>query len=741
MIRPLSASCALAVSAVLVALASIPTNSAQAQQQPAPAPAVAPPQRPGQFFTITEPITTEVINRVRNQTQQLVGRGAKQGEEGRPILVFEIRPGQAQPGQTEFGMAHDLAEFLSTDLAGAKQTVAFVPEALSGYAVLVALACDEIVMGPEAALGPITPEGQAVKPLARDFVQILAKRKGRDPELLLGMLDKDAELLKVTTGDRQTHYVMSDRLAEFRKTHQVSDQQPAWEGGQRGILTGQRARAEGFSKRNAENRSEVAGFYNIAGQSSADDPTLDQTLNPVWIKIEGPIDATKEMFLKARIEKARQEKVNLIFFEINSEGGIDTQADNIADLIAGIKDMKTVAYVADRAKGVSSLVALACHRIVFHKDGEMGDVSRLVIGRNGQTQDLSESQVEALANTAERLAKQQGHPKAVARAMVDPDMVLFAAKDSQTGAIAYVSDADMQAEPNRYLAPEPRKDKGQILTLNAEEALGYHLASDVVDSQESLKGLFGLAGKEIRIDGPTWVDSVVATLNTDWMSWLLLIIGFSALVLELKLPGIGLPAIVSALAFLLFFWSRYLSGTADQLEILLFVVGLICLALELFVFPGFGVFGMSGILLILISVVMASHTFVWPTQEYEYRQMGQSLLQVTVILITVSGGAVMLGKYFPSLPLFNRMVLKPQPLTAEEPENVLAKPVAEGEDSLAFLIGETGRTTTVLRPTGKARFGELLVDVTADGFFIEPDSLVEVVDVQGPRVIVKRVGA
>src|SRR6185312_1407009 len=166
----------------------------------------------------------------------------------------------------------------------------------------------------------------------------------------------------------------------------------------------------------------------------------------------------------------------------------------------------------------------------------------------------------------------------------------------------------------------------------------------------------------LRMDAPTWVDSLVSLLNTSWMSWLLLFIGMFMLILELKLPGVGLPAIISALAFLLFFWGHYLGGTADQLEILLFLVGLVCLALELFVFPGFGVFGMSGILLILVSVVMASHTFVWPTQEYEYRQMGRTLFQVTIAILAVAGGAVVLGRYFPSLPLFNRMVLKPEPI-------------------------------------------------------------------------------
>ena len=100
---------------------------------------------------------------------------------------------------------------------------------------------------------------------------------------------------------------------------------------------------------------------------------------------------------------------------------------------------------------------------------------------------------------------------------------------------------------------------------------------------------------------------------------------------------------------------------------------MVCLALELFVFPGFGVFGMSGILLMLCSIVMASHTFVWPTQEYEYREMGYTLLQLTGALVAVAGGAVVLARYFPSLPLFNRLVLKPEPWTGVEPDDPLGQ--------------------------------------------------------------------
>lgn len=135
---------------------------------------------------------------------------------------------------------------------------------------------------------------------------------------------------------------------------------------------------------------------------------------------------------------------------------------------------------------------------------------------------------------------------------------------------------------------------------------------------------------------------------------------------------------------------------------------------------------------------MASHTFAWPTQEYEYREMGLTLLQLVLSLLGVSAGAVLLARFFPAIPFFNRLILKPEPWDADATADPSAKPSMDGYESLTFLIGETGRTTSPLRPTGKARFGNLLIDVTADNFFIESDSLIEVVDVQGNRVIVKK---
>ncbi len=716
---------------LLAAFGLVPGRSAG--QAPAPAEST-----PGQFFTITEPITHETYERVQAATRQLVDQKAGGVQGTRPILVFEFQPGEAAPGKSSFGASYDLATLISRELAGARLTVAYVPKPMSGYSVMPIVACTEIVMGARSTLGPITPEGDSVDQALKGPIQFLAVRKTRDPDLLLGMLDRDADLRLVRTSDKTVHYVLAERMPKFLETHHVVDDEPAWEGGRRGVLSAARAREEGFCKRTAETPAEVAGIYQIGGGAVVDDPTLGRRIQPGWIKLEGPIDALALAYMTRGLEQARQDQVNLLFIEIDSPGGSETAADGLADMIAAAKDVKTVCYVSDRALGLAALIPLACREIVFKKGARIGDVTQSITGRNGEFHELSPALISSLAKKAGLLAREMGRPEAVGVAMVDPGVEILEARDTRTGGSRLLSRTEIDAEPGRYQVTQVRKPAGATLTLSDQEAAAFGLGQVVADV-EDLKGLYGLRGQPIRVDGPSWIDSLAALLTDRYVSWLLLFIGVFMLVIEFKLPGIGLPAITSALAFLLFFWSHYLSGTADQLEIILFLIGLVCLGLELFVFPGFGIFGMAGMLLMLTSIVMASHTFTWPTKDYEYREMGHTLLQVTGVLAAVVTGAVAVGRYLPSIPLFNRLVLKPEPWISAESEIEPGRLGSEGYESLAFLIGETGRSTSPLRPTGKARFGSMVIDVTAADSFVEPDSLVEVLDVQGTRVVVKRV--
>ena len=216
MIRPSAVRHGPATWLILGLLLAVPIGSACAQTP------TVPETTPGQFFTITEPITNETIQHIRAATRQLVDKNAGEARGKSPILVFEFLPGETAPGSSEFGASFDLANLISKELGGARLTVAYVPQPLKGYAVLPVIACTEIVMAGSSSLGPITPENQTFDPAFREPVRFLALRKTRDPDFLLGMLDRDADLRLVRTADKTLHYVMAENLEEFRKGNQVN---------------------------------------------------------------------------------------------------------------------------------------------------------------------------------------------------------------------------------------------------------------------------------------------------------------------------------------------------------------------------------------------------------------------------------------------------------------------------------------------------------------------------------------
>src|SRR6185312_2282654 len=152
----------------------------------------------------------------------------------------------------------------------------------------------------------------------------------------------------------------------------------------------------------------------------------------------------------------------------NSPGGSETVSDSLADLISGIHDMTTVAYIEDRAVGLAALLPLACRDIVFKKGSRMGDVRQVISGRNGPLHDLSEGQIAGLAGKAELWARLRGHPEAVARAMVDPATEVLEAIDSKTGASRLILKSDLAADPGRYQVIRTRKEPGAVLTVEAD---------------------------------------------------------------------------------------------------------------------------------------------------------------------------------------------------------------------------------------------------------------------------------
>jgi membrane-bound serine protease (ClpP class) len=730
-------------SVVVAALVVWGSGFSKTLADPQKAAADGKPER-GLLYPIAEPITHESVEALRTAVDDYLRRATKENVE--PVLVFQFGGGTSKTGSSAFYPCSELAELLSNAFRSAQSTIAYVPESLSGYALLPVLACDEVVLGKGASLGPITPEGSPVNALAPKMVETIAQAKLRDLALLRGMLDPSADLRQVRTSDGRVAFVLAADLPEYERQHEVTSTNPAWDEGQRGVLPADRARGLDLAKLLVRNRDEIERYYGI--ELEAIDPSKAGPPTALEIVVTGPIDSTKAAHIKRQISQvvrdkldgSRESGVSLVILRIDSEGGEPEHVKEAADAIAGLGEsgIHTVAFVENQAIGFATMLALACDEIVMKQGAKIGNVSLIVSNQNGQSQ-VDPKLIPIYTQEARDLARRKFHPELLAAGMVDPELEMVAALDTQSNALVYLAPEEVAAaKPGRYVVrPDMKvKQSGKPLVMTAQIAAQTGLASETVTDFKDW--LDSRNVKKLRTAQPTWVDSLVETLNTQWMSGMLLFIGLFMLILELKLPGVGLPAILSALAFLLFFWSHYLGRTADTLEIVLFLAGMVCIGLELFVLPGFAVFGVSGILMVLASVVMACHTFIWPTTEYEFREMGWTVSKLAMTIVAVTVGVAILSKFLPSFPLFRRMILSPQ--SADTPGGLAGKPVdLDTSGPLTYLLGERGRTTTVCRPSGKARFGEQLIDITADGFFIEAGTPVEVVEVRGSLVIVKKV--
>ena len=239
---------------------------------------------------------------------------------------------------------------------------------------------------------------------------------------------------------------------------------------------------------------------------------------------------------------------------------------------------------------------------------------------------------------------------------------------------------------------------------------------------------------------PTWAESIARFLNTGWLTFFLISIGLIALGVELMAPGIGVGGLTSLLCFSLFFWSRFAVGTSGWLEVMLFVLGLVFIACEIFVIPGFGVAGLGGIGLLLGSLVMASRRVLVPENAEQLSSLGYDVLTVTGAFAGFVIALLLLSNYIGEIPGLSRLTLKPPALegvAASEATDMSNEPMLPGWQRVSE--GDVGTTMSPLRPSGKMQVDDFMVDVVTEGDFVDSGQNVRVIGKQGSRVIVRPV--
>jgi membrane-bound serine protease (ClpP class) len=248
---------------------------------------------------------------------------------------------------------------------------------------------------------------------------------------------------------------------------------------------------------------------------------------------------------------------------------------------------------------------------------------------------------------------------------------------------------------------------------------------------EALYELIGVPGSDVVTLEPSAPDRIVSVITGAAVTSLLVLVGLAALYLEITSPGFGVPGTIAIIAFLIIFLGGALLGTVGSLEIILFLLGIVLLVVEIFLIPGFGVTGISGIVFMISALVLSRQEFVIPRVPWQWDIFLSNLRNVGFGFVGSLVLLVFLLRIFPRTPGLKRLIL-------ESNQDTLAGYTVQSAESSALLTGRRGNAVTALRPAGKAEFeGEILV-VETDGEFIEAGAPVEVIEVSGNRIVVRR---
>ena len=482
----------------------------------------------------------------------------------------------------------------------------------------------------------------------------------------------------------------------------------------------------------------------IATQQAAqadDEPVGHEIERAALIQIDGPIGPRLQAFLDRKLDEARANEVDLVILKIDSPGGYLHTTNEIVDRIRDLPWADTVAYIPREALSGAAIVALACDEIVMHPSARLGDAGPIFQGEDALFRHAPQKVRSDLAVRVRDLAEAKGRSPALCESMIDLNVIVHEVQHRETMERRFMSDNEIEstgeADSWEKLAPVFESREDTFLTVTGTRAVELGLADSEAEALEDLRDRYGWSG-DLLILKPTAVDTTVFVLNLPAITFLLLIIGLIALYVEFSAPGIGVGGLVALLCFALFFWSRLLGGTAGWLEVILFLAGVTFVLTEIFIIPGFGIAGISGLLLMSASVLLASQDFVIPNSP---RQVETTLTAVSVLAgscVAFIVIAIVMTKYMGYLPVLNRLALEPpsgEGLAFHEND----RKSEASADEYTVAVGDWGIAESTLRPAGKATFAEKFVDVVTDGSFIDQGQQVRVIEVSGNRVVVRAV--
>lgn len=697
------------------------------------------PRKDGLFITVPNPIKADTHELVRRKIADAVQRQQRKLS----TIVFDFNPDELPSGTSSFGVSLDLAKFIRRlQLGGEPElprltTVAYVHKAVTRHSVLPVVACSEIVFSSDGSLGDV-PREEAQEAEVRTAYREQAKYHPSQ-DVILRLLDPTLALKRVKMLTGEERIASEATLAGWKKDGKdyvvVNDNRRLPEPG-RSLIDAETAREIGLAQAIYESRGELVEALGLSRRSLTEDWLIDRTPVPWRLEVRGPLDGGKVQSLERRIKAAVGRNANFIILQLESEAGDIRHVGALASQLRTLKDntgvhpVRTVAYVPPgKTLGAATFLALGCSEIVLGKDAVLADFRYLKDEDRALVRDMIVP-----------LAKSQGYPPLLFQATAQPDLTLVRVKPRAEGGAStqLVTEPEFTADQR---SATPRWNAfgrilpadGHLLRIASDLAREWQIvAAGDLDTLDALYNYLGLDADHVRVSRDDYLDRVAEFFREPWVNFILIMLGVIGLILEIKMPGTTIPGTVAAICFVLFFWAYSFVGEFTLLAVFLFLLGLIMIAVEIFIVPGFTFVGLTGIVLVLASLGLVTLDR-WPTTSQDWVNLGGTLTTFGFSVVAAVIGAITLAYYLPSLPYANRLVLRP-PTDLPEGEVTSSYPSVP-----ARLLGAVGVSVTTLRPAGKAQFGDDFLDVIAEGDFVEPGKRVQIVEIEGNRIVVKEV--
>jgi membrane-bound serine protease (ClpP class) len=422
--------------------------------------------------------------------------------------------------------------------------------------------------------------------------------------------------------------------------------------------------------------------------------------------LEGEVSNAQTAFLRRSLKQAESAGASAFVIEMNTPGGALQAAVDILQLLLKAR-IPTYTWVNTNAGSAGALIALGTDHIYMTPVSAIGAAAPVSSEGADIPETLNMKVVSYFSGYFRSAAAAKGRNPALADAFIDKS------KEFKIG--------------NEVLKPA-----GTLLTLSAQEAVRKFdgrplLADGIADSIAQLKAEAKLSGETVRL-APSGFERLAQWITV--LAPLFLIAGIAAAYMEFKAPGFGIAGIISIACFAIFFFGHYIAGLTGFEVIAVFALGALLVATELLLFPGTAVLALVGMALMLGALLFAMiDRFPGDPWIPSPEQLVRPALNLGIALVLSAVAIMLLARFFPSLPIFRRLVLA----TTESIGPSLEPKPATG---LAVRPGMTGVARSILRPAGKAEIDGMLVDVVTDGEFLDAGAPVRVLAVEGSRVVV-----